>query len=194
MQSWGYAVMTIVYKPSDVMKQLDIKESLYKKYIAALEKDGGYVFQKNQQGHRIFTAEDIQILEKFMELIKYDGMTIEKVAKKIGEMNGHDGHDAISEEETNSYDVMALVEQAVSSALNAQEKQLHDVMTAIANQNNELKEQLKRIEDKHDKVFVQSLRESQENKKLMLEEVKTQVKSEIAAANEAKKKWWQFGK
>ena len=191
MQAWGYAVMTIIYKPSDVMKQLDIKESLYKKYIAALEKDGGYVFQKNQQGHRIFTAEDIQILEKFMELIKYDGMTIEKVAKKIGEMNGHD---AISEEQTNSYDVMALVEQAVSSALNAQEKQLHDVMTAIANQNNELKEQLKRIEDKHDKVFVQSLRESQENKKLMLEEVKTQVKSEIAAANEAKKKWWQFGK
>ena len=191
MQSWGYAVMTIVYKPSDVMKQLDIKESLYKKYIAALEKDGGYVFQKNQQGHRIFTAEDIQTLEKFMELIKYDGMTIEKVAKKIGEMNGHD---AISEEKSNSYDVMALVEQAVSSALKVQEKQLHDVMTAIANQNNELKEQLKRIEDKHDKVFVQSLRESQENKKLMLEEVKTQVKSEIAAAKEEKKKWWKFGK
>jgi DNA-binding transcriptional MerR regulator len=183
--------MTIVYKPSDVMKQLDIKESLYKKYIAALEKDGGHVFQKNQQGHRIFTAEDIQILEKFMELIKYDGMTIEKVAKKIGEMNSHD---AISKEEPNSYDVMALVEQAVSSALKVQEKQLHDVMTAIANQNNELKEQLKRIEDKHDKVFVQSLRESQENKKLMLEEVKTQVKSEIAAAKEEKKKWWQFGK
>lgn len=183
--------MTIIYKPSDVMNQLDIKESLYKKYIAALEKDGGYVFQKNQQGHRIFTAEDIQTLEKFMELIKYDGMTIEKVAKKIGEMNGHD---AISEEKSNSYDVMALVEQAVSSALKVQEKQLHDVMTAIANQNNELKVQLKRIEDKHDKVFVQSLRESQENKKLMLEEVKTQVKSEIAAAKEEKKKWWKFGK
>ena len=183
--------MTIIYIPSNVMNQLDIKEKKKKKYIAALEKDGGYVFQKNQQGHRIFTAIDIQTLEKFMELIKYDGMTIEKVAKKIVEMNGHD---AISEEKSNSYDVMALVEQAVSSALNAQEKQLHDVMTAIANQNNELKEQLKRIEDKHDKVFVQSLRESQENKKLMLEEVKTQVKSEIAAANEAKKKWWQFGK
>ncbi len=186
--------MTIVYKPSDVMKQLDIKESLYKKYIAALEKDGGYVFQKNQQGHRIFTAEDIQTMEKFMELIKYDGMTIEKVAKKIREMNGHEGHGAISEEQPNSYDVMTLVEQAVSSALKVQEKQLHDVMTAIANQNNELKEQLKRIEDKHDKVFVQSLRESQENKKLMLEEVKTQVRSEIAAAKEEKKKWWQFGK
>ena len=181
----------LIYKPSDVMKQLDIKESLYKKYIAALEKDGGYVFQKNQQGHRIFTSEDIQTLEKFMELIKYDGMTIEKVAKKIGEMNGHG---AISEEQPNSYDVMTLVEQAVSSALKTQEKQLHDVMTAIANQNNELKEQLKRIEDKHDKVFVQSLRESQENKKLMIEEVKIQVKSEIAAAKEEKKKWWQFGK
>ena len=186
--------MTIVYKPSEVMTQLDIKESLYKKYIAALEKDGGYVFQKNQQGHRIFTAEDIQILEKFMELIKYDGMTIEKVAKRIGEMNSHNGHEAISEDEPNSYDVMALVEQAVSSALKAQEKQLHDVMTTIANQNNELKEQFKRIEDKQDKVFVQSLRESQENKKLMLEEVKIQVKSEIAAAKEEKKKWWRFGK
>lgn len=171
--------MTIIFKPSDIMKKLDIKESLYKKYIAALE-DGGYVFQKNEKGHRIYTQEDVETLEKFMELIRYDGMTIEKVAKKIGEMHGHTD---ITEEKSNGYDVMALVDQAVSNALKVQEKQFHDVMTAVMTQSNELQEQLKRIENKHDKVFMESIRESQEVKKIMLE-----VQEQISAAKEENKK------
>lgn len=76
--------MTVIYKPNEVMKKFALKDSLYKKYITALEKEG-YIFQKNQQGHRLFTAEDIQVLESFLELIKYDGMTIESVAKQIGQ-------------------------------------------------------------------------------------------------------------
>jgi DNA-binding transcriptional MerR regulator len=171
--------MAIVYKPSDIMQRLGIKESLYKKYIAALE-DGGYTFQRNQQGHRIFTDNDIQTLETFMDLIKYDGMTIEKVAKQIGKMSSHAG---TTEEKQDSHDVMSLVEQAVTTALKAQGNQIHDVMA----QNNELKGQLKRMEEKHDRLFMESVRELQEAKKIMLE-----VQAQIAYTKE--KKWWKFWK
>lgn len=180
-----YDVMTVIYKPSDIMKKFDLKESLYKKYIAALEKEG-YAFQKNQQGHRFFTTEDIEVLENFLELIRYDGMTIESVAKKIGEMKRHDG---ITIQKSESHDVMTLVEKAVTTALQAQEKEL---TSKFETQFQETQEFMKRIETRtaeRDKLLMQSIRESQETKKLLLE-----VKEQIAAANEKKNTWWQFWK
>lgn len=175
--------MTVIYKPNEVMKKFGLKESLYKKYIAALEKEG-YIFQKNQQGHRIFADEDIETLEKFLELIQYDGMTIESVAKRIGKMKGHA---VMTEPKQESYDVMTLVEKAVTVALEAQEKQLTSKFQA---QFQQTQEQLNRIEtraNERDKILMQSIRESQEVKKLLLE-VKEQV---VAAKENEKKSWWQ---
>lgn len=178
--------MTVVYKPSEIMKKFDLKESLYKKYIAALEKEG-YIFQKNRQGHRVFTAADIDALENFLELIRYDGMTIESVAKKIGEMQQHDGMTIPNEE---GYDVMTLVEKAVTSALQTQEKQL---TSKLENQFQHALAQLSRMESREnerDKLLMQSIRESQEVKKLLLE-----MKEQVAAAKEEKKRsWWQVWK
>lgn len=175
--------MTVVYKPNEVMKKFGMKESLYKKYIAALEKEG-YIFQKNQQGHRLFSDEDIEALEKFVELIRYDGMTIDLVAKKIGKMKGHD---VMMEPKQESHDVMTLVEKAVSVALEAQEKQL---ATKFQEQFQQTQEQLNRIEtraNERDKLLMQSLRESLEVKKLLLE-----VKEQVAAAKEDEKRsWWK---
>jgi DNA-binding transcriptional MerR regulator len=171
--------MTVVYKPNEIMKKFGLKESLYKKYITALEKEG-YIFQKNQQGHRIFSDEDIEILEKFLELIRYDGMTIDSVAKKIGKMKGHDG---MTEQIQDSHDVMTLVEKTVTVALEAQEKQL---IAKFQTQFQQTQEQLNRIEtraNERDKLLMQSIRESQEVKKLLLE-----VKEQVAAAQEEEKK------
>lgn len=178
-----YDVMTVVYKPNEVMKKFGLKESLYKKYIAALEKEG-YIFQKNQQGHRLFSDEDIETLENFLELIRYDGMTIDSVAKKIGQMKGHD---VTTEQIEENYDVMTLVEKAVTVALEAQEKQLTSKFQA---QFQQTQEQLNRIEtrtNERDKLLMQSIRESQEVKKLLLE-----VKEQVATAKEEEKKsWWK---
>jgi DNA-binding transcriptional MerR regulator len=178
--------MTVIYKPNEVMKKFGLKESLYKKYIAALEKEG-YIFQKNQQGHRLFADEDIETLEKFLELIRYDGMTIESVAKKIGKMKGHD---VMTEPKQESYDVMTLVEKAVTVALEAQEKQLTSKFQA---QFQQTQDQLNRIEtraNERDNLLMQSIRESQEVKKLLLE-----VKEQVAAAKEKENKsWWRFWK
>lgn len=173
--------MTLVYKAKEVMERLKLKDSVFKKYLAILEKEG-YVIQKNQQGHRLFTDKDIQTLEKFIELSKYDGMTLESVAKMIGSTKQKDkGHDSMTEEKQ-GHAVMTLITTAVSTALEEQAKQ-HSV------QIQQMQEQLNRIENSQsdrDLKLTQSLRESLEVKKLLLE-----MKEQMAAAKEKEKKsWW----
>src|SRR4051794_31785028 len=104
--------MTIVYKAKEVMEKLEIKDSVFKKYISILEKEG-YIIQKNQQGHRLFTDENINTLEKFIELSKYDGMTLESVAKMIGSNKQKDNSHDVIEENEQSYDVMTLINTAI---------------------------------------------------------------------------------
>ncbi len=47
------------------MKLLDVKESVFKKYVSLIEKEGP-LFQKNSQGHRMFSELDVQTLETFL--------------------------------------------------------------------------------------------------------------------------------
>jgi DNA-binding transcriptional MerR regulator len=173
---------------------LDFEINLLGQYgplLLALEKEG-YVFQKNQQGHRIFTDEDIQTLEGFMELIKYDGMTIEFIAKKIRETKGHD---SITEPKEDSHTVMNLVETVVNNALQKQEQHYSEQITALANQySSEVKALVNQIEA----LKSEQLRESMEQKKLMIEtkeEILLALK-EQAAGHEQKKGFWVrlFGK
>lgn len=121
----------LVYKPGEVMKKLGLKDSVYKKYILALEKEG-YVFQRDEKNHRFFTNKDIQTLENFMELIKYDGMTIEAVAKKIGEMNGHNAITTNELEKQERYDVMNLVEKAVQAEREKHQNEIKALMNAYS--------------------------------------------------------------
>ena len=170
--------MTLIYKAKEVMAKLEIKDSVFKKYIFILEKEG-YIIQKNQQGHRLFTDEDIRTLEKFIELSKYDGMTLESVAKMIGSTKQKDNSYDVIEEMEPSHDVMTLITTAVTTALEKQARQ-HSA------QHQQILEQLKRIESNQndrDLKLIQSLRESQETKKLLLE-----VQEQIAASQEEKKK------
>jgi DNA-binding transcriptional MerR regulator len=164
--------MSLIYKAKDVMDKLDLKESVFKKYIGLLEREG-YVVQKNQQGHRLFTDDDIKILESFIELSKYDGMTLESVAKQIGSVKKNEGHDAMIDK---SYDVMTLVETAVSNALQKQEERFRQVLKQQDEFNKQL---LERIDQQHsyiegklkerDQLLIESLREVQETKKQMIE-------------------------
>jgi DNA-binding transcriptional MerR regulator len=176
--------MTVIYKPSEVMKKLDLKESVYKKYIKALE-DQNYVFQKNQQGHRIFTDEDIRTLENFMELIKYDGMTIELVAKKIGETKGHAG---ITEQKKDSYDVMALVEKAVTNALEKQEQRHQAELKALSTK---LESNERELSNKLESTKIELLRNSMETRK-EINEVKEEILLALKEQAATKKKWWKF--
>lgn len=174
--------MTLVYKAKEVMDKLKIKDSVFKKYISILEKEG-YVIQRNQQEHRLFTDKDIQTLEKLIELSRYDGMTLESAAKIIGSTNQKEyGHDVMTKN-TQGHDVITLITTAVSNALEEQARQ-HSF------QLQQMQEQLTRIENTQsdrDLKLTQSLRESLEVKKLLLE-----VKEQVAATQiEENTSWWK---
>ncbi|WRU97884.1 DUF3967 domain-containing protein (plasmid) [Priestia filamentosa] len=169
--------MTIVYKTNEVMNKLNLKDSVFKKYIALLEKEG-YVFRRNGQGHRLYSEEDVETLGMFMELIKYDGMTLESVAKKIGSSRGHN---VTLEDKEESYDVMTLV----SSLLEEQKKQFEEgTQQLLEQQEVRFLKKIEEIEEKstenRDKLLIESIRETKELKNLVLES--------------QKKKWWEFWK
>lgn len=191
----------LVYKTGEVLRKLNLKDSVFKKYISSLEKEG-YVFQKNNMGHRLYTEKDIKALEMFLELISYDGMTIESVAKKIGgtyqKQSLLSSHDDITLLNNKGHDAMTLMnvllkeqEQRFVKLLEQQEQLFKNELLDIKNNQTQEVHELKRILierlderdgiEKRDELLIQVMREVQETKKL------------VATSQEKnKKKWWEF--
>lgn len=201
----GHDVMSdtnnFVYKTGEVLKRLDLKDSVFKKYVFSLEKEG-YSFQRNNLGHRLFTEEDIKALEMFLELISYDGMTIESVARKIGTANKKQiepmGHDVMTGNDIDGHDAMTLMsvllkeqEQRFVRLLQEQEQTFKNEIQAIKDSQiqevYELKKTLlERMDDdtgteKRDEILIQVMRDIRETKKMV-----------AASQEDNKKKWWEF--
>lgn len=187
--------MTVVYKSSEVMKLLDLKESVFKKYVSLIEKEG-FVFQKNSQGHRMFSELDVQTIETFIKLSRYDGVTLESVAKKVAEWRKNKSHDGMTDKEiqehsitpsdTKGYDVMTLID----SLLQEQEQR-------FTSQIQQLIQQQKEITIKQDEKLNQILlhldridQREQERNRMIQEEKEAQM--QIAAAQEKKSWWYRF--
>lgn len=202
----------LVYKTGEVLKKLNLKDSVFKKYISSLEKEG-YVFQKNNMGHRLYTEKDIKALEMFLELISYDGMTIESVAKKIGgtyqkqslrsshddiTLSNNKGHDVIQNENSGSHDAMTLMnvllkeqEQRFVKLLQQQEQLFKNEVQNIKNNQTQEVHELKRM-------LIERLdeRDGIEKRDELLIKVMREVqetKKLVATSQEKnKKKWWEF--
>ncbi|MFL0499083.1 DUF3967 domain-containing protein [Priestia megaterium] len=205
-------INNFVYKTGEVLKRLDLKDSVFKKYIFSLEKEG-YTFQRNNLGHRLFTEDDIKALEMFLELISYDGMTIESVARKIGlankkqlETEGHDGvpssgnegHDITVEDDSHSHDAMTLMnallkeqEQRFVGLLQQQEQTFKNEIQAIKNNQTQEVHELK-------KILLERMDEKDgiEKRDEILIQVMRDVqetKKMLAVSQEkTPKKWWEF--
>ncbi len=74
----------IVYSASEVYKRLGISDSTLRKYMEVLQREKFIVKKDNRGGHQ-YTDNDIMVIEKLIELIKHDGMTLEKTAKMIAQ-------------------------------------------------------------------------------------------------------------
>lgn len=212
----GHDVMSetnnFVYKTGEVLKRLDLKDSVFKKYIFSLEKEG-YSFQRNNLGHRLFTEDDIKALEMFLELISYDGMTIESVARKIGMANkkrlepmGHDvmpengidGHDIIPERDSSSHDAMTLMnallkeqEQRFVRLLQEQEQTFKNEIQAIKNnQTQEVHELKKILLDRIDEK--EGIEKRDELLIQVMRDVQETKKMLAVSQEKTSKKWWEF--
>ena len=205
-------INNFVYKTGEVLKRLNLKDSVFKKYVSNLEKEG-YVFQKNNLGHRLFTEEDIKALELFLELIGYDGMTIESVAKKIGETNrkrleaksydgitsyDRDGHDVIVGDDSDGHDAMTLMnvllkeqEQRFVRLLQQQEQTFKDEIQAIKNnQTQEVHELRKTLLERMDEK--DGIEKRDEILIQVMRDVQETKKMLAVSQEKTPKKWWEF--
>ncbi|MBX9971355.1 DUF3967 domain-containing protein [Priestia aryabhattai] len=207
-------INNFVYKTGEVLKRLNLKDSVFKKYVSNLEKEG-YVFQKNNLGHRLFTEEDIKALELFLELISYDGMTIESVAKKIGETNR-------KQLEAKSYDAITSSDKKGHAVIIGNDSNGHDAMTLMNVLLKEQEQRFVKLLQQQEQLFkneVQSIKDNQtqevhEFKKMLIkrlderdevekrDELLIQVMREVQETKKLvaitqeknKNKWWEFWK
>lgn len=149
----------VIYKSSEVANRFQIKDSVFKKYVYLLEKEG-YVFQKNQQGHRLFSEEDIKSLEMLMEMSSYDGVTLEMAAKKICSTKGHDSIPVKVEEH---HDVMTLMTKLLEEQRALIEKQTKDQEQQFAIKMQEILEQ--KLEEQEKRLLAKL--DIQEHSKLL---------------------------
>ncbi|MFJ7832604.1 hypothetical protein ACIQXU_20740 [Peribacillus sp. NPDC097284] len=170
--------VSMVYKASDVMGKLGLKDSAFKKYIYLLEKEG-YLIKRNNKGHRIFTEDNIKTLEMFLELSRYDGVTLESVAKKVAEMNHHNG---MTESKPESHDGMTLI----STLLKEQQQQFE---IQRLKQEEQFAERMQKVLESQLKLQERTLKAELTVKLSKIEESNKRIEEHLITK---KKQWWRF--
>jgi DNA-binding transcriptional MerR regulator len=174
------------YTSKDISLSLDIGDSTLRKWCLALE-EHEYKFYRTDQNKRLFTEKDIIVLRHFQQLVKEKNMSMNNAALIVTsrfkkEVFSNETEIEQLESEMNSVPSVRsdnnLIQQLVTKVETMEERQ--DILvetnkTLLAR----LDEQQKYIEEREksrDVLLMQSLRESQEIKKLLLEVKEEQQK------------------
>lgn len=165
--------MDVFEKVEGVAKIIGVAPSTVKKYYLLFEQEG-YTFKRSHEGYVLFSNHDIELLKELIMLKNQAGMTVNKAIKEIVK----------SEVITDTTDVTDT-----TTDITVMTKQVATVMTDISElkelikqQNELIRQQQKYIDERleqRDRKLMDSLRESQEERKAILQ---------IAAAQEEKKK------
>lgn len=166
----------ILMGPTDVCTLLSIKESTLRKY-AILLKDAGYQFYVNEKGQRGYFSNDVIVLKRLIEIKNSRDMTLEKAVDAVMAwveqsdvslrvMKENDKNERYDEDIT-----------CLKDMINKQNELLEKLVAQIEQQQKYIDERL----NKRDEMLMESLRQSQETKMLIL-----------AAKEEQKKKKWLF--
>lgn len=167
------------YSTKEIAETLGIGDSTLRKWCGSLEKTG-YSFAKNDQGYRLFIEHDIIILRQFKKLVKEVNMPLDSasdlVIKRFNEQSFSQGTGVAHLEKVpeggHSLDVLGELGKEMIERFNQQEEFNQKLLTIIKEQSAALEKQQRYIEErmnKRDELLMQSLRESQETKKILLE-------------------------
>lgn len=191
----------IIYSASEVYKRLGISDSTLRKYMEVLQREG-FKVKKDKRGRREYTDGDILVIERLIELSKYDGMTLEKAAKMIAQQIEKVNPGLIKEEPDATNLIRFHIHQqlqqqysVITQEMNQSISKMEKRLSEQANQSNEeikasIEQRYERVEkrlERRDETLMKTLREIQEAKKLMQE-----YREEVAAAKEKEKSWWKF--
>lgn len=181
------------YTAKDIALSLDIGDSTLRKWCLALE-EHEYTFFRTDQNKRLFTEKDIIVLRHFQQLVKEKNMSMNNAALIVTsrfKKEAFSTETAIEqfENEMNNVPTMRsdapLIQELFDKmqTMEEQQKQLLEMNRTLLTR---LDEQQKYIDErigKRDEYLMQSLRESQETKKLLLEVREQQQKDEEQKKN-----------
>ncbi|MEH7277432.1 DUF3967 domain-containing protein [Bacillus toyonensis] len=144
--------MKTLYSPGDVAEQLGIQSSTLRKYADVLEKEG-YIFIKNERGHRKYRESDVMVFRKVINLKNDTDMTLENATKQIVSWN-------------QGVEVLPLdrheIERYEESDFNATALQ-----TMLQDQNEVIKKQNELLQELNKRLVEQDLRFAQRESELL---------------------------
>jgi hypothetical protein len=172
----------IPYSAKEVIDKIDIGDSTLRKWCLALEKQN-YNFIRTDQNKRLFTEKDVFILSQFKVLVQDKNMSINNAATVVASKYVKEVFSNETEIEQVS---KPLFPNETVEELRTEIEQLKNMNTKILSlleeqkkDNNELQTYIKERVEHHDKLLMQSIRATQEEK---------QARLQIAAQQEEKKK------
>ncbi|MGE7219631.1 MerR family transcriptional regulator [Priestia koreensis] len=169
------------YTTKEVAESLEIGQSTLRKWSISLEQSG-YPFTKNDQGYRLFLERDIEILKQFKKLVKEQSMPLENASTLIVEHMDTQSFStrtevALSKETAVSPPSLRNdeMDERLMEFMDKQEAFNDQLLEIIKQQQQTIKELEMYIDEKlerRDHQILSIIRESQETKKLLLEQKK----------------------
>ncbi|MFJ5625586.1 DUF3967 domain-containing protein [Peribacillus loiseleuriae] len=153
----------ILMGPTDVCTLLNIKESTLRKY-ALLLKDAGYQFHVNDKGQRGYFDKDVIVLKRFIEVKSNRDMTLEQAAEAVISWVEQSGISLSVMRESNLYERYDDDIKEMKETIKQQNDLLQELIKKLDQQQDYIDNRL----NKRDELLMQSLRESQETKQLLL--------------------------
>lgn len=166
-------------------KELNIPSNTFTRHYLDFEEQG-YKFKRSLEGKLMFSEDDMELFKEFLELKTQPKMTKRKAIKQLIST-------PTSVTTIKTHDLITLISAIEDKFEELKEKSKQELQ--------ELKEQLQEFEQnkigERDQILLESIRETQESKKMLLE-LKAQndlIMKELASAKESKsKKWYEFWK
>jgi len=196
------------YQSSQIAGIVGISVATVRKYAQHMEK-AGYMFLRNESGHRVFLDEHILLFKEFNGFSKTGSLSLGHIANTLAakyqdiKFEGNDEHiGSESAPDTTLIDKgsehkIKLTDEQYNNLINKLDKlaMLDDMAVQLDQQKEfnkmlmeKLEQQQKYIEqrlDKRDSQLIESMRNSMDQRQAMIE---------VAVAKIPKKKWWEFWK
>lgn len=151
---------TRYYSSKETCNQLDISGSTLRKWCLSLEKQG-YEFTRGEQNRRLFSAEDLESLERFKELIQIKNMSLENasiiIASRFKETRSSTGTPPVRANDTNRDEII----QKLNKHIEQQEKFNKELLNRLDEQNKYINSKL----DKRDQSLTETMNELIEQRK-----------------------------
>lgn len=163
---------TAAYSPKEIAGMLNIGDSTLRKWCIALE-EHGYIFTRTDNKRRMFFDKDIIVLKHLRELIQVQNLSLENASKVVTTKYKQDEEQPSAHRNGNNDDrSLESDTQKILNRLEQLEEFNKTLLDTIDKQQKYIEERLDKQEErmeKRDSMLMESLREAQETKRLMIE-------------------------